>query len=702
MTDLLHGLNPQQSQAAQTVEGPVLVLAGAGSGKTKTLTHRIAYLIQQGRAKPDEILAVTFTNKAAGEMRDRVLRLLGRPTSDKWFLPYLGTFHSICVRLLRKEYEAAGLRSSFAIFDSADSLSAMKQAMRVHHIDEKRTTPSLIQNLISSAKNELIGPERYAQLAHGMAQETAAKVYPTYQKLLRDCGALDFDDLLFEVVKLLRAHSGVLQRYQEQFKYILVDEYQDTNHAQYQITKQLAAKHRNICVVGDDWQSIYSWRGANFQNILDFEKDYPETKVVKLEENYRSTQNILDAAHAVISKNQVRSDKELWTKQGRGPAVAVEQVYNEIQEGELIIRRIKEAVVMQKRDLRDFAVLYRTNAQSRGLEEAFLRHNLPYKMVGGLRFYERKEIKDVLAYLRFIYQPSDIISFNRIINLPPRGLGQKSLEKLTAFQLQKRLTVLEAAEQAAAAPGLTGRAAAAFAEFAAKISQLIGLAEAATLTQLLEAVINRTGYINYLDDGSVLAVERTENVKELVSVAAEYNELGLANFLEEVALISDVDNYSSSSEAVTLMTLHAAKGLEFPVVFLPGMEEGIFPHMRSLSDPEQMEEERRLCYVGMTRAKHELHLLHTASRLLYGSVQQNPASRFLSDIPAEVLVVSRDEAPVSKPQPQLDLEPGSRIRHPKFGEGVVIEVNGDELQAAFAGFGSKKLSLSFAPIELIP
>lgn len=700
MADLLTDLNPQQRQAAETLEGPVLILAGAGSGKTKTLTHRIAYLISHHGVDPAQILAVTFTNKAAGEMRERVLKLLGRSPQDRWYLPYLGTFHSICVRLLRQEHAVAGLAASFAIFDATDALSAIKQAMRTHAVDEKRFTPSLIQNLISSAKNELIGPERYAQLARGIAQEIAAKVYPTYQKLLRDCGALDFDDLIFETVRLLKDKT-LLARYQQQFRFILVDEYQDTNHAQYQITRLLAAQHHNICVVGDDWQSIYSWRGANFQNILDFEKDYPETKVIKLEQNYRSTQNILDAAHAVISKNLVRSNKELWTERGPGAAIRVEQVFNEIQEGELILRRIKELAVLQKRPLYDFAVLYRTNAQSRSLEEAFLRHNLPYKIVGGVRFYERKEIKDVLAYLRFIYQDSDLISFNRIINLPPRGLGQKTLEKLTAHQLAKSITLLDAAAAASEIVGVTPRAAQALQAFAGLVRDLQGQIDSLSLVELLEAVIERSGYLGYLNDGSIQAADRVENVRELVSVAAEYNDLGLAGFLEEIALISDIDNYSTTANAVSLMTVHSAKGLEFPVVFMPGMEEGIFPHTRSLQDPEQMEEERRLCYVGMTRAKQELHLVSATSRLLYGSTQHNLPSRFLADIPAEAQVVSAAVPSSIQPAAELKLRPGERIRHNKFGEGIVVSVKDDELVAAFAGFGSKKLSLSFAPIERI-
>ncbi len=724
--DLLKDLNPEQKAAVEATEGPVLMLAGAGSGKTKALTHRIAYLVAKKHVSPMNILAVTFTNKAAGEMRERVLRLLGRPEDDRRYIPFMGTFHSICVRLLRREASNFGLPPSFIIFDAADSQSAAKAAMRRLKIDEKKFVPSLVANLISSAKNELIGPDRYTDLASGQAQEVAAQVYPVYQTVLREAGALDFDDLIYETVKMFRKDADILARWQDQFRYILIDEYQDTNHAQYQLTKLLAAKHRNICVVGDDWQSIYSWRGANFQNILDFEKDYPETKVIKLEQNYRSTKNILDAAHSVISKNIVRSDKKLWTEAEAGPAVMVEQVYNEQQEGEFILRRIEELTRANQRpgletkndadhnsrpglELKDFAVLYRTNAQSRSLEEAFLRYNVPYKIVGGVRFYERREVKDALAYLRFIYQPEDRISFNRIINLPPRGLGDVSLQRFIQSDFSQELSLLERLVQANEIPGLLPRAAAALVQFGQLISGLRRDAERLPVGQLLELAIKRSGYLEYLDDGSVQAGDRLENVKELISVAQTYNELGLEGFLEEIALIADIDNYSTENDAVTLMTLHAAKGLEFPVVFMAGMEEGIFPHTRSLYDGAQMEEERRLCYVGMTRAKHQLYLIHASSRLLYGQTQHNPSSRFLLDIPQEVQGIKYPVSsirPAPTPNtgyPVLDTNyaSGDRISHTKFGDGIVVSVDGDELVAAFAGLGTKKLSLSFAPIEKV-
>ena len=704
MADLLKDLNPPQRQAVEATDGPVLMLAGAGSGKTKALTHRIAFLVAEKHVSPLNILAVTFTNKAAGEMRKRVLQLLGKHPDNRNYLPFMGTFHSICVRLLRREAGDLGLSPSFLIYDQQDSIAAVKAAMRQLGINEKQFAPAMIQSLISSAKNELIDVARYKVMAYGPAQTTAASVYSVYQRLLKEASALDFDDLIFETVKAFKNHSQILAKYQEQFKYIIIDEYQDTNRAQYEFAKLLAASHRNICVVGDDWQSIYSWRGANFQNILDFEKDYPEAQVIKLEQNYRSTKNILDAAHSIISKNEKRSNKELWTENGDGPGVTIEQVYNEIQEGEVIVREVNRLAVEEKRELYDFAVLYRTNAQSRSLEEAFLRNNLPYKIVGGTRFYERKEIKDVMSYLRFVYQSEDIISFNRIINLPPRGLGDKSLEKLIQYRNTQQISLLDALELASEVPGLTPRAVGSFELFATLIRGLKEPSEGMLTSQFVELVIKRSGYLDYLDDGTIQAAERVENVKELISVAQTYDELGLEGFLEEISLISDIDNYSSDTNAVTLMTLHAAKGLEFPVVFMAGMEENVFPHSRTQFDQAELEEERRLCYVGMTRAKQRLYLLHATSRLLYGQTSHNPPSRFLLDIPQELTkdsAVTQETWPTQDTKPdneKLKLKAGDKVRHNKFGEGIVVSVAGDEATVAFAGVGVKKLSLSFAPI----
>jgi DNA helicase-2/ATP-dependent DNA helicase PcrA len=735
---LLQELNEQQRVAAETIDGPVLILAGAGSGKTKALTHRVAYLVAEKQVDPTNILAVTFTNKAAGEMRGRVLQLLGRNPQSRGYLPFVGTFHSICMRLLRREATEIGLAANFLIFDSGDSQSAIKRAMRNLGIDDKQLTPNLIHGLISSAKNELISPEAYARLAQGKAQAAAAKVYPAYQKILKDAGALDFDDLIYNTVEMFRTNPALLKKYQDLFQYIMVDEYQDTNHAQYQITKLLAAGHHNIAVVGDDWQSIYSWRGANFQNILDFEKDYPDATVIKLEQNYRSTKRILDAAHAVIAKNKVRSDKKLWTEAGDGPGIGIINVYNEIQEAETIISRIQALRAEDKRELHDFAVLYRTNAQSRSLEEGFLRAGMPYKIVGGTRFYERKEIKDALAYLRFIYQPDDPVSFGRIINLPARGLGETTLSRLETWRIQNGRSLMEACRGADQIPGLQTRAVNSLQAFALLIDGLRAEIPKLAVGPLLDKVIKKSGYLTFLDDGSIQAADRIENVKELLSVAETYNELSLEAFLEEIALIADIDNYSQETNAVTLMTLHAAKGLEFPVVFMPGAEEGIFPHSRALFDQDQMEEERRLCYVGMTRARERLILLYANSRLLYGATNHNAPSRFLLEIPAELQDAGSEWSGQNRgsttaaaghatgagswsPQPMygtgatteaqaaahreamlgLDLNPGDRIRHAKFGDGIVAAVSGDEVTATFQGLGQKRLSLSFAPIEKV-
>lgn len=704
--DLLSELNEPQRQAVVTTDGPVLMLAGAGSGKTKALTHRIAYLVSKKKVSPTDILAVTFTNKAAGEMRSRVLGLLGQNPTNRSFLPFMGTFHSICVRLLKREAEHLELPANFVIFDSADSLSAIKQSMRNLGISEKEFAPRMIQGLISSAKNELISPREYADLASGQAGQVAAKVYPVYTRMLREAGALDFDDLIFETVKMFKQHAEILQRYQNQFRYIMIDEYQDTNGAQYQLTKLLAAQHHNICVVGDDWQSIYSWRGANFQNILNFEKDYPEAAIIKLEQNYRSTKTILDGAHSVISKNEVRSDKQLWTDNQHGAKIVVRQAFNELHEGELIIRDIDEARRNGKM-YRDCAVLYRTNAQSRSLEEAFLRARMPYKIVGGTRFYERKEIKDALAYLRLIYQPSDRVSFERVVNVPARGLGAKSLERLTEFARQEDLGIVEAAARANDIPGLTGRASGSLTNFAQLIASLRVASEQKTVSELTELMLKKSGYLDYLDDRSIQAEDRIENVKELISVAQQFDNVGLAGFLEEIALISDIDNYSTDTDAVTLMTLHAAKGLEFPVVFMPGMEEGLFPHSRTQFSQAELEEERRLCYVGMTRAREQLTLLHATSRLIYGTTSHNPPSRFILDIPAELITDGSSESASSFGQlrepvfTSIDLSPGDQITHAKFGKGIVASVDGDEITATFTGLGTKKLSLAFAPITKI-
>lgn len=712
MQDLLHGLNENQKLAVKTIEGPVLILAGAGSGKTKTLTHRIASLVHDG-VSPYSVLAVTFTNKAAKEMRARVAHLLGRSHEDRSFMPYMGTFHSICVRILRQDGEFVGVPKNFVIFDESDRQSAIKQVIKQLQVDDKQFKPSIISNLISAAKNELISPEEYLGTATLPAQKVAAKVFPLYQKSLRDAGALDFDDLIGKVVSMLKHNKEIQQKWRQQFQYIMVDEYQDTNNAQYSLIKLLLNDSKNICVVGDDWQSIYSWRGADFRNILNFERDFPGACVVKLEENYRSTKNILDAAHKVITKNEQRSDKELWTKSGAGSPVQIVQVQSEAHEGESILSKIKIQVNAKVRRYNDFAVLYRTNAQSRSLEEAFLRYGVPYRVVGGVRFYDRKEIKDIMAYIRLIYQPEDSTSFLRIVNVPTRGIGARSLEKFFDWASDSKLTLSQALNQIQTCPTISGKALKGMIDLSNLLTDLRTSKEDLGVAPFIDAVIRRTEYKQFLDDGTPQAIDKIENVKELISVAKEYEALGLDGFLEEVALVSNLDGIDEQSDAVTLMTLHAAKGLEFPVVFMAGMEESIFPHSRALFDVGEMEEERRLCYVGMTRAREELYLYHANSRMLYGSSQHNPASRFLSEIDGkheagEEVFADNFFAPKASnsdahytPEPGIEVEVGTRVKHQLFGIGTVVDVDGEMLSIAFKTKGVKKLNASFAPLELM-
>ena len=711
---LLENLNDEQKKAVVTTEGPLLILAGAGSGKTKTLTHRIAYLLHNSLATQYEILAVTFTNKAAGEMRHRVAQLLGQSTDNRSFMPYMGTFHSICVRLLRKEGEAIGLASNFVIYDESDRQALIKQIMKQQLIDDKKNVPRSVASMISGAKNELVSPSEFAGSAGTPTQKIAAKVYPLYEQGLRAQNALDFDDLIGRAVNLFVNHANVREKWQNQFKYIMIDEYQDTNAAQYKLIKLLTNRNNNISVVGDDWQSIYSWRGADFRNILNFEKDHPSATVILLEQNYRSTKNILDAAHAVITKNSKRSDKKLWTAIGEGNPVQIISTLNERVEAETIIRRIKTNVDMGIRKYSDFAVLYRTNAQSRSLEEQFVRYGLPYKIVGGVRFYDRAEIKDIMAYLKLIYQPEDVVSFMRSVNVPARGIGIKSLQNFLDWRAEIGISLQEALDNCEKAP-ITPRARQALGNFADIIRTFRDSSEEMTVAVLIEKLLKRIDFWKHLDDGSLQAEARTENVKELLSVAKAYSEVGLTSFLEEVALVSDLDMVKEGAPAVTLMTLHAAKGLEFPVVFLPGMEETIFPHSRALYDQSEMEEERRLCYVGMTRAKQELYLISAQSRVLFGSIQSNPPSRFIGEIDGKnvkndypsydysgaSLAPDPNKFLSSEPRYVPELSEGDDVRHQVFGVGKVLEIDGDNIAVYFKGKGVKKLNTSFAPIDKI-
>ena len=593
VSNLLNDLNPEQQLAVKQTEGPVLILAGAGSGKTRVLTYRVAYLISEKKVLPENILTLTFTNKAAGEMVERIKKLVGHlPT-----LPVMGTFHSFCARILRREGKVLGLPSGFAIYNEGDALDAIKEAMGNLNIPIQKTSPSAVRATISGAKNELISSLEYPRYARGFFQEIVAKIYLEYQKILEKNHALDFDDLLLKVIQLFQTEPIILTRYQIQFRYILIDEYQDTTPAQYLISKYLANRHKSICVVGDASQSIYSFRGADFRNIVNFEKDYPQAKIFNLEQNYRSTQNILDAAHSVISKNKSHPILKLWTKKDGGEKIEVVEVRNEVEEA-LFILNVIASEPSSRSNLSNYAVLYRTNAQSRSLEEQFLKSGVPYRLVGGVSFYERKEIKDVLAYLRLLQNPQDSVSLKRA-------------EKIGKGRLTKLLEL--------------------YSEINSKLDQYPTL-------DLLDQILQKTGYLAYLDDGSEEGKGRVENVKELRSVAEQFP--NLVEFLENVALVENGYDKKEVGDAVTLMTLHSAKGLEFPVVFMVGMEEGLFPHSRSMLDVNELEEERRLCYVGITRAKEKLYLTYTRQRLYFGTRSNNLVSRFLSDIPQELVTTN--------------------------------------------------------------
>lgn len=701
---LLEGLNEKQKDAVLYDEGPLLLLAGAGSGKTKTLTHRIAYIVQERHISPQSVLAVTFTNKAAKEMRERLAHLMGIKNPDRIFFPWMGTFHSICVRLLRFDGEHNKIPRNFVIFDDADRLSTIKQAMKELGMSEKQYAPRAIGGMISTAKNDLVSPAEYAQVAQLPLQKATSDVYARYERLRREAVALDFDDIICEAVTLLQTVTEVREKWQQRFKHILIDEYQDTNAAQYNLIKLLLGDNKNICVVGDDWQSIYSWRGADYKNILNFEHDYPGTNIIKLEQNYRSTQAILDAAHAVITKNKARSDKTLWTDKKEGLPVQVSHVATEAQEAETIISRVTSSQRIGARQYSDFAVLYRTNAQSRSLEEAFIRYSIPYKIVGGVRFYDRKEIKDILAYLKLIYQPRDSTSFQRIVNIPARGLGAKSVETFVSWQQGFGKDLIESLSFIDMCHGLTPRARQSFIELGELLRVLQVKVKELDLPDFIELVINRVNYMDYLNDGTPQSEDRQANVRELISVAREYLVLGLDGFLEEVALISSVDETDQSNDYVTLMTLHAAKGLEYPVVFMVGMEETIFPHSRALYDETEMEEERRLCYVGMTRAREELYMIAASSRLLYGSRQYNQPSRFLSDS-SEMSEESPTQTLFNEPhvvmEESIELEVGDKVRHTLFGTGTIVAIEDSTISVAFSAKGVKKLNASFAPLTKV-
>ncbi len=720
---LFDELNPSQREAVAATEGPLLVVAGAGSGKTRVLTYRIAYLIRELGVSPYSILAITFTNKAANEMKERVGLLVGAVSRGMW----VSTFHSACVRILRRHASMLGYRNAFSIYDDIDARRLVQYCVRDLDLDPKRFPPKGIRAAISNAKNELIDYESFAQQGSGFYHEKVADVYRLYQQRLLEASAMDFDDLLMVTVELLGAFPPVLDEYQDRFRYVLVDEYQDTNHAQYRLVQLLAAKHRNLCVVGDSDQSIYSFRGADVRNILEFEKDYRDARVVVLDRNYRSTQTILDAANAVIANNRGRTPKHLWTDLGTGEPVTVYQAEDEHDEAAFIAERLGALEDVGRR-LSDAAVFYRTHAQSRVLEEVLVRYAIPYQVIGGPKFYDRREVKDVMAYLRALVNPSDEVAMKRIVNVPKRGIGATSIGHVDRFAEAKGITYFEALERAGENTRLSARAAKQIAEFVALLG-VLRVAAAAGPRAALQSVLDDTGYLAEFEaDGGLEALSRAENLKELLSVAAEFEENGpmtdlgderweelsgsrrLELFLEATSLVSDVDGMEETG-AVTLMTLHNAKGLEYPVIFIAGMEEGVFPHMRSLGDPEQLEEERRLAYVGITRAQQQLYLTHATTRNLFGATNYNSPSRFLGEIPDGLLkeAEKRQRVPereAVKPRPTLDgssVAVGDRVRHQHWGLGVVVAVigSGDRAEAtvSFEGQGEKRLLLAWAPLE---
>ena len=740
--DCTYGLNPQQAEAVINTEGPMLIMAGAGSGKTKVLTCRVANLLQKG-VRPYRILAITFTNKAAAEMRERVNNMSGPAAKDVW----LFTFHAFCARFLRMEIDKLpGYNKNFAIYDTDDTKKLIKDILKELNIDDNRFSPNKILNKISDAKNKLIDAEHFSQSIDSVDfnDKKVAEVYERYQTQLKLNNALDFDDLLMLSIKLLQENKEVREKYQDRFDYLLVDEYQDTNHVQYLLTKILAEKHRNICVVGDADQSIYGWRGADIQNILDFERDYPDAKVIKLEQNYRSTQVILDAANAVIENNTGRKPKNLWTENKSGQEIVYFEAADNRDEARFIVEQIQNLQNTEHRKLSDMAILYRTNAQSRSFEEMLVKSGINYSIVGGLKFYERKEIKDIIAYLRVIFNPADSLSLLRIINVPKRGIGDASLAKIQAYAAANNVSLFEAVSNAAAIDGLSSRFVSKLDDLAGIIFELMNLANEAPVEDLIDRVLRDTGYLEELEnERTPQAQSRIDNLHELISVAQEFaaseEENNLENFLAHVALVSDIDDTELGEDAITLMTLHSSKGLEFPVVFLVGMEEGLFPHARTLMDETEIEEERRLCYVGITRAKEKLFLSSTKMRTIYGNTVTYPPSRFLQEIPARLVKTikrqerfsalenfkqvsekysARPQKPAStfNPHSFMPQKPaaaaggtgtrfntGDRVSHSKWGEGMVVSVkdspDGQEVKVAFAGAGVRSLLTKYAVLK---
>ena len=770
MAELLDGLNPQQREAVTAIEGPVLVLAGPGSGKTRVLTHRIAYLVKVAGIDPHAIVAVTFTNKAAREMRSRLEQLLGNRVDGLT----LGTFHAICARILRRSIHHLGYDNAFVIYDTDDQRRLIKQiVVQDLNLNEKTYRPTALHAAISRAKNELLSPDQMEKQAASYWETVAARVYARYQERLREANALDFDDLLLLTVRLFREEPNELERLRRRWHFLHIDEFQDTNMPQYELVRLLGETHRNVCVVGDIDQSIYSWRGADYRNVLRFEEDFPERRTILLEQNYRSTQTILDAAQAVIRRNRHRKPLELWTDKGRGKPIVVHEAYDEVEEAQFVVREIRKLVRQGEARYADIAVMYRTNAQSRALEEAFVRGGVPYVLVGGTRFYERREVKDLLAYMRLIHNPFDAVSMERVINVPPRGIGARTWETLITWANQLGVPIYTALQVLAASrggvdtdeeapspflpdipPPFDTRSANALLAFYTLLRDLIRVRHRMNAVDLLQEVIERINYHEYvkraLSDGEDDAEERWTNVQELLAVANQFSYVdpaqSLSDFLEDIALVSDADTIDENRDAVTLLTLHTAKGLEYKVVFITGVEENLLPHSRSTDERDSLDEERRLFYVGITRAKERLYLLYAFRRQTWGGYDTRQPSRFLRDIPTSLLARPQKRSPrqgtlgiglkqshasrrthpsrsthdtsvqrrkqkrreaVSAEKASLAFAAGDRVRHPKFGDGVVISStrtrSGDEeVTVAFEAEGIKKLLASFAKLEKLP
>ncbi|MBQ11279.1 MAG: AAA family ATPase [Planctomyces sp.] len=731
-SDILEGLNPEQKEAVESIDGPLLIIAGPGSGKTRVITHRIAHLVRDYGVSPYRILSMTFTNKAAREMRDRLERLVG-PRSESLTV---GTFHSFCARLLRREGEPVGLSSSFSIYDGDDQLSLIKQSLQLANLDPKQNPPQAIRSVISRAKSVMMDSRGLSQHGQSYFEEVSARVYHHYEELLSRNNAVDFDDLLMKSVQLLQEQPEVRERYQQRYQYLMVDEFQDTNVTQYRLASLLTGAEQNICVVGDPDQSIYSWRSADIRNILSFQSDYPQAKTINLEQNYRSTSNILEASQKLISVNGIRLEKGLFTENGKGEPVVVHEAYDEQEEAGFAIGEIERLVRQERIKAGDCAVMYRVNAQSRALEEACLHRGMQYRLVGGVRFYQRREVKDLMAYLNLLQNPLDEVNLTRVIGVPPRGIGAKSMQDLARWAREQNVSLISAMQQIAAARSqgqpspvpITARASNAIADFADMVEGLVQRVTQVPIVDLIDQVLDDTGLRRFIQNSDDRPDERWENILEFRETAQEFNAEdpgdGLASLLEKVSLVADVDNYEDSEESLTLITLHQAKGLEFPVVFIVGLEEGLLPHSRSMDSEEQLEEERRLCYVGITRAQRRLYLLRAFRRGFMGNSGPTLSSRFLREIPAELVAPAKQDqtrartstplartplanAPAAAPVPVREVPSiGDLVRHSTFGEGVVMEclaASGDhEVTVHFKGeVGIKRLLLSFAPLEKI-